>query len=168
MDYLEARYEADERNAALALKALADRGVASIYLKYDGVRDEGLFVDGFFYDANDDNVTHLEDVDIARWTITFSRKDAASGNFSRCYEVVEGVADTLGSAADDLGRMLLQKHHKGWETGAGSFGVIRIDVASLKAVIQHNARGFFDTSQEETAFDLQVAPVETKEPEVGP
>lgn len=114
----------DAANKRALFAALADAGIVTITVIYDGYGDEGTMAPPEAVDA--DGVTiGIPDVEIE---VQSTDGDALTVHVSR-----QPLADALETITYDM----LEARHSGWENGDGASGVFTIDVGKQSIHLLH-------------------------------
>ena len=103
------------------LKALRERGIATVSIAYDGEGDSGQIGDIDAFDAKKKPVSTDQAI-----RLTLYRGKEPSDYAS------------LHEALDDFSWVLLGHYHAGFQDNVGGYGTIRIDVAKRSVILDHN------------------------------
>ena len=106
-----------ERNKAAIMPLLAQSGIATVELAYDGMCDSGCIEAPICFDA-ENNVLECP-------ALALEIEEFAPG-LPQLTRTSKPLAEALEAVVYDA----LEVHHPGWEINEGAFGTFRIDVAT--------------------------------------
>ena len=114
-------------NKSVLLHALADAGITSVEMQYDGMGDNGCLEKPEYTDT-DGNPGDIPDMSITLQALKYGAPD------------IEQVTSPMDDAVENLAYDALAVNHPGWEINDGSFGTFRIDVEEERMTLICNVR----------------------------
>jgi hypothetical protein len=119
-------------NKSAVLKALGEKGIAKVLVRFDGAGDSGQIEEVIAF-GDDGTERPIPDAAVGLQRIAFGD------------DAPQTVAETLEEAIDSLAYALLQCSHGGWENNEGAYGDFTFDVAADLITLEYNER--YETSE---------------------
>ena len=112
-------------NRAAILEALANHGIESVVIAFDGCGDSGQI----------ENITASPETASDFSSISLAQKQARWES-----DQVESATVDLRTALENLAYELLEDTHDGWEINEGAFGEFTFDVGTRAITLDYNQR----------------------------